>query len=53
MISKYAIDVTYDNDDVETFYANDIDEINKLLVVLLNKKNEIVKIEIFDLEKDN
>lgn len=52
MISKYAIDVTYE-DDVETFYANDIDEINKLLVVLLNKKNEIVKIEIFDLEKNN
>ena len=53
MISKYAIDVTYEGDDVETFYANDIDEINKLLVVLLNKKNEIAKIEIFDLEKDN
>ena len=53
MISKYAIDVTFDNDNVETFYANDIDEINKLLVVLLNKKNEIGKIEIFDLEKDN
>ena len=52
MISKYAIDVIYE-DDVETFYANDIDEINKLLVVLLNKKNEIVKIEIFDLEKNN
>ena len=52
MISKYAIDVTYEDNDVETFYANDIDEINKLLVVLLNKNNEIVKIELFDLEKD-
>jgi hypothetical protein len=53
-MEKYAIDVTYDTFDefVENYYANDINEINKLLEVLLERKHEILKIEIFELKEN-